>query len=406
MQDTNQSMIVDMDLGLACDYVNTDKRVRNKTLRRIILSRKMREDSLAEELRVLYVALTRAKEKLIMTASMEDAAATLEMYKERGEERLLYPDFIESSGYLDFILPIIDRTSVKVSVADNASAAGEKLLEQVKLYEKKEKLKKASEYADMDAAEELERRFSFVYPYESMKKLYTKTTVSELKTAAMADSDEAAFHAFEEKEIVPYIPTFMRSDEEISGTVRGNSFHRAMELLDFDRILGEQFETIPENYESYAKQLDTVKLRESLSAFLISERDSLRLSAEYYDALNIKKIVNFLNSSLAYRMWRADLRGELYREQPFVLGIEADRLIKDISSDEKVLIQGIIDAFFVEDGAIVLLDYKTDVVQSMEQLHARYDTQLAYYEEALGKITGMDIKEKLLYSFYLEKCGA
>jgi ATP-dependent helicase/nuclease subunit A len=285
------------------------------------------------------------------------------------------------------------------------SAAEEKLLEQVTLYEKKERLKHASEYADKDATEELQHRFSFVYPYESMKRLYTKTTVSELKTAAMADTDEAAFHAFEEKEIVPYIPAFMRSGDEISGTVRGNAFHRAMELLDFDRILREQFECLPENYESYVKQLDTVKLRERVSAFFIGERDSLRLSAEYYEALNIKKIVNFLRSSLALRMWSADLHGELYREQPFVLGIEAGRLIKDISSDEKVLIQGIIDAFFVEDGAIVLLDYKTDVVKSMEQLHARYDTQLAYYEEALGKITGMDIKEKLLYSFYLEKCG-
>jgi ATP-dependent helicase/nuclease subunit A len=146
-------------------------------------------------------------------------------------------------------------------------------------------------------------------------------------------------------------------------------------------------------------------LKRELDKFLSEELDSLRLKKEYYDAVSTEKIMNFLKSSLAFRMWRAGSAGKLYREQPFVLGIDADRLIEDIPTGEKVLIQGIIDAFFIEDGKIVLLDYKTDVIRSIEELHARYDTQLSYYEEALGSITGLEIKEKLLYSFYLEKCG-
>jgi ATP-dependent helicase/nuclease subunit A len=405
MQDVNQSMIVDMDMGLACDYVNLEKRVKNKTLRRTILSVKMREDSLSEELRVLYVALTRAREKLIMTASLEGAAEKLEMYGARGTKKLLYTDFIEASGYLDFLLPVIDKCPVRVSVADANTAEGEHFTEQIKLYEKRAELENAWKYAEQNTLDELNRRFTFVYPFESMKNLYTKTTVSELKIAAMADTDEAAFHEFEEKEVVPYIPSFKRDEEKVSGTVRGNAFHRVMELLDFDRLLGTQFKAVPNDYILYTSGLDMGVLKRELDKFLSEELDSLRLKKEYYDAVSTEKIMNFLKSNLAFRMWRAGSAGKLYREQPFVLGIDADRLIEDIPTGEKVLIQGIIDAFFIEDGKIVLLDYKTDVIRSIEELHARYDTQLSYYEEALGSITGLEIKEKLLYSFYLEKCG-
>ena len=93
--------------------------------------------------------------------------------------------------------------------------------------------------------------------------------------------------------------------------------------------------------------------------------------------------------------------GELYKEQPFVLGIEASRLSEEFPADEKVLIQGIIDVYFVEDGQIVLLDYKTDAIKSGEELIMRYRTQIDYYTEALEKITGLKVKEKILYSFAL-----
>ena len=104
------------------------------------------------------------------------------------------------------------------------------------------------------------------------------------------------------------------------------------------------------------------------------------------------------------RMYRADQCGKLYREQPFVYGISASRLGEEYPGQEKVMIQGIIDAFFVEDGQLVLVDYKTDVVQSGEELWNRYETQIQYYEEALGQLMQMPVKQKILYSFYLEEC--
>lgn len=386
MQDANQSLIVDMDLGLACDYVNLQKRVRNKTLRRAVLSRKMREDSLAEELRILYVALTRAKEKLIMTASLEDAAGQTELMKERKADKLTYLDFIGAGSYLDFILPVIDKSNVQVSVIESSEFRAERITEQVKLFEKKIKLENSADYADERALEELRQRFSFVYPYKSMEKLYTKTTVSELKIAAMAEKDEAAYHTFEEKEIVPYIPAFRRDEERVSGTVRGNAYHRVMELLDFQRIMACK------EKEERAR---------ALHDFLLGEVESRRLSEEYFDAVSERKLLYFMNTDLAERMCKAQMEGRLYREQPFVMGISADRLGKEFPGEETVLIQGIIDVFFEEDEGLVLLDYKTDSIGSLKELWNRYETQLDYYQEALQKLTGKPVKERILYSFRL-----
>lgn len=402
-QDVNQAMVVDMEMGLATDYVNPVRRIRNKTLRRTIISRKMWEDNLAEELRVLYVALTRAKEKLIMTATLSKAAEKWEMSKEMQVERLSYIDFMEAGSYMDFLLPILPLCRVDVSVTDTEDIRGGQMLEQLQMYAGRERLAYAREFADADALARLRQRFSYCYPYSNLERLYTKTTVSELKIAAMAEKDEAAFHTFEEKEVVPYIPAFKREEETVSGTVRGNAYHRVMELLDFEKLLGAQFTELPKNYQEYVEKIDRGILADALDSFLLTEVKDLRLSEEYLQAVKCEKIIHFLTSKLAYRMWAAQRRGELFREQPFVYGIGADRLSQEFPAEEKVLIQGIIDVFFIEDGKLVLLDYKTDVIGSMEELWARYSTQLDYYEEALCKLMGMSMGEKVLYSFYLEK---
>ncbi len=407
MQDANQSMIVDMDLGIGTDYVEPDRRLRNKTLRRSILARKMREDNLAEELRVLYVAFTRAKEKLILTATLEGAEEKWELAQERGAERLSYIDYMGAGSYLDFLLPILGQTCIQVRVVDAGDLAGAEVKEQVQLYGRQDLLRRAEELADEDGLVRLQQRFEAVYPFAYLSNLYTKTTVSELKIAAMADKDEAAYHTFEEREVVPYIPAFRRGQEKVSGTVRGNAFHRAMELLDFEAVPGKLMRQCPASYEEYGDALAAQEsaLKEALHEFLLREVESRRLTEEYFQALSEAKLVHFLGTSLAWRMWRAHTRGELYREQPFVLGLPADRLGEGFPASETVLIQGIIDVFFVEEGQIVLLDYKTDVIKTIEELWNRYEVQLAYYEEALSRLRQLPVKEKLLYSFYLEREG-
>ena len=282
--------------------------------------------------------------------------------------------------------------------------------EQIKLHDKRQLLEQAESLGNNEALEALRQRLSTKYAFANLAGLYTKTTVSELKIAAMADKDEAAFHTFEEKEIQPYIPAFRREEESVSGAVRGNAYHRVMELLDFEGTMGqaivipggEKGGTFPENYAEFRQRLDEKRLAEYVHMFLEREAESRRLSREYMEAVNELRILHFLKSELAYRMWQAEERGNLYREQPFVMSVSASRLGTDFPESEKVLIQGIVDVFFEEEDGIVLLDYKTDSVASMQELWNRYETQLDYYSEALTKLMGKTVKEKILYSFHLE----
>ncbi len=447
MQDVNQSLILDMDMGLGTDFVDPGRRVRNRTLRRMALAGKLREESLSEELRLLYVAMTRAREKLILTGVTEHAQESWEQVMEAGHERLTYLDFMEAGSFLDFLLPVLPHTCVQVTVQEQVREETEEIREQIQLYQKKEALDRAEQFADQEAGRRLAERLNTVYPYAVLSDLYTKTTVSELKIAAMADRDEAAFHAFEEKEVQPYIPQFRRGEEKISGAVRGNAYHRVMELLDFQAVLGAALDgdkaggtaageareaapgggrpgevllqaqnpagagepaeipggvSCPETYEAYRQSLRPERLAAALGAFLEAEAESGRLSVEYLQAVRQRKIENFLQSPLAWRMWLAQRRGGLYREQPFVLGIDARRLKSDFPETETVLIQGIIDVFFEEEDGIVLLDYKTDAISSMKELWNRYETQLDYYQEAVRKLSGKPVKERILYSFHLE----
>lgn len=395
MQDVNRSLILDMDLGLATDYMDPVRRLKNKTLRRNVLMRKSREDSLAEELRVLYVAMTRAREKLILTASLENAAERWELVQRERSESLLYPDFIESGSYLDFLLPIVGNTCIRVTVLQEEELAAGELRERLELGDREGRLAMAGKLADREALERLRERLQGRYPFENLAGLYTKTTVSELKIAAMADRDEAAYHTFEEKEIQPYIPGFRRQEEKISGAVRGNAYHRVMELLDFERIM------LPGDSEGIHQD----QMLQELETFIKEEVESRRLREEYARAVNRKKILRFLESELAYRMRQAQKCGRLYREQPFVMGISAARLGEGFPDSESVLIQGIIDVFFEEEDGIVLLDYKTDSVSSMKELWNRYETQLDYYSQAIYKLTGKPVKERILYSFHLEQYG-
>ena len=126
-----------------------------------------------------------------------------------------------------------------------------------------------------------------------------------------------------------------------------------------------------------------------------------RVQKEDIACVNTARIASFFHSNLAKRMISAQQRGELYREQPFVLGLPAHELKEQYPSEETVLIQGVIDVFFYEDGELVIADYKTDRVEQAVELEKRYRTQLDYYQRALEQITGAHVKERIIYSFAL-----
>ncbi len=395
MQDTAQSMIVDMDLGMGVDYVNPDARIKCKTLRKNVLAEKMKLDNLAEELRVLYVALTRAKEKLIMTATIdakkveqELEAAQLAAAEGFAEETMTYAKISSASSFLDLIRPIFAPS--KVMTLEEMALEG--LFADVAEGDRLEALSRAAVLADEEQLAALRARFSYEYPHKNLENLYTKTTVSELKMAAMEShvgalaaepGEEPANELFPQEEIVPYVPRFMREKEEVSGTTRGSAVHRIMELLDFTA----EYRTV-----------------DDIDAVMESRVQDGRLADEYRKVINPKKVLQFMQSPLAQRMKQAAQKGKLFREQPFVYGISAERLstnTEQFPSEETVLIQGIVDVFFEEEDGLVLLDYKTDVITAPEELVKRYKTQLDYYQEALESITGKPVKERILYSFYL-----
>ena len=379
MRDASESLLVDMDLGLGTDYVDPVLRVRNKTLRRNVLSAKMRLESLAEELRVLYVAMTRAKEKLILTAAVEEPE---ELIRRESGKRLDYTDLTGASCFLDYLLPVFPGAEAVTREA----AEGELVKEEIRQDIRKEALNRSAVLADPAGLKELLERFAYRYPYWELQYLYTKTTVSELKKAAMeSGGEEPARELFPTQEVKPYIPSFVREKEAVSGTTRGSAMHRVMELLDFTR-----------EYE------DETAIKQAMEEFL---RDG-RLTEEYAEAVKTDKILAFLRTPAASRMKKAALRGKLFREQPFVYGIEASRLPagkagQPFPAGETVLIQGIVDAYLEEEDGLLLLDYKTDVIENPSELINRYRAQLDYYQEALENLTGKPVKEKLLYSFYL-----
>ncbi|MDE5820195.1 MAG: helicase-exonuclease AddAB subunit AddA [Lachnospiraceae bacterium] len=411
-QDEKKSIVHDAELGIGIDYVNPIARTRTRNLLKSVMNRKEKKERLGEELRVLYVALTRAKEKLIMTGTVKDAGAYEEELREHlslygiaadGAPQSVNGNDAREDHAMAFITPLpvgmIRDASCMLDWVMAAVYAGDLCGKTVTVCVQDTERLAAAEFK-ADTAEELRRlllsceadaeetwehqcreRFSFSYPYAALRGLYTKTTVSELKIAALEEAGEereSADTLFPETHARTYIPRFER-EEQTLGTARGTAYHKALELMD----------------------LSAENTLAALAADLRARERSGALPNGYYELLNLNKLLRFKKSGLAARMLAAEKKGKLYREQPFVLGLPANRLNAAFPETEMVLIQGIIDVFFEEEDGLVIADYKTDRVQTAEELRARYQVQLDYYGEALMRLTHKRIKQKLLYSFAL-----
>lgn len=410
MQDSSGKMIVDVDMGIGADYVDTTSRLQTKTLRKNVIAEKFRLDNLGEELRVLYVALTRAKEKLIMTGVVNKIEKKLGMLLPAAqrvtgreqEKRLLYGELAGARCYLDFILPafVQDKTFsplweeygiesphypegesvLQVKVLDSQNFRETQIREQIEAGESCRRLEESKEAAVWDKAlwTRISQLFAWNYAHSHLADLYTKTTVSELKKAGEDDEDKFACQLYEEETVVPYIPKFMLGEETLGSAARGSAFHKMLELLDFNEE------------DNVRRQLQRLT-------------EEGRISREYAQMVAVSSIEVFLKTSLAKRIKEAERRGQLHREQPFVLGLAASELDEKFPSDELVLIQGMIDVYFEEDGELVVVDYKTDRVADPEELVEKYQKQLEYYERALTRMTGKRVKERLIYSFALRR---
>lgn len=413
-QDTRSRMVLHPDYGVGLDAMDGKRRIKAPTIAKRAIAKQIDLENLGEELRVLYVALTRAKEKLILTGSKKDIVAKVEAYaqdaqaQDLGQGQLLSYLSREGAGtYLDWLLPAMLSYGDKYPIT--CVSAEELVTEEVEkqVLAAQEKAERMSEIEKAPDAllEALEARFAGGYPYEIDDTKKNKYSVSELKHRAMREAFEAedvdSMPMFAEEVIVPYVPKFIREQKAVErtandisdgtettvtgervadkytfastpdvneGALRGTAVHRVMECYDFTSEAGP---------------------KEQLQQMLSKDRITQELSK----LVQLSKVQAFIDSETGVRMKRAAQAGKLYREKPFVMSF---------SEEDMTLIQGIIDVFWVEEDGIVLLDYKTDAVKQPQELVLRYEEQLNLYADALNRVfadTGLKVKEKLIYAF-------
>ena len=430
-QDTRSKMVLHPELGIGLDYMDGKKRIKSPTIAKKAIAKQIDLENLGEELRVLYVALTRAKEKLILTGTLKDAPEKLEFFRQQAnlskaaDRPLSYLTREGASGYLDWILPAVlsygDKYPVRiVEAAELVLDEVENQLEQNEdLTERIEEI----EAADTQLVGQLKQRFSQRYPYQTDILRKNKYSVSELKHRAMREKFEAeqeeTIPAFLEEPVTPTIPLFIQREESVEqetanrGALRGTAVHRVMECYDFA------------SEKSVHEQMEAMEKEEKITA------DMRALVRE-------QTVADFVSSETGKRMALAQRMGALYREKPFVMGFTEEELERygfgagaqmieneaqtenaqqeivsenvsqenHMHEEDLTLIQGIIDVFWIEDDGITVLDYKTDRVDTAQELIDRYATQLKLYADALERVFAtrkLKVKEILIYSFRLEK---
>ena len=400
-QDTRSRMVLHPEYGMGLDCMDGEQRTKANTIIKKAIAKQIDLENLGEELRVLYVALTRAKEKLILTGIKKDAEETLKKYRVPGEtEMLSYLAREEAAGYLDWVLPAVLSYGEKyqIQIINPAELVLKKIKTQMDREEEREKRLQSIKNAGQSAMrEQIARRFETKYPHQSEIGQKNKYSVSELKHRAMREQmqqEEESTPVFAPEEIVPYIPAFAREMEQLEeevnqGALRGTAVHRVMECYDFA-----------------AKSSVEEQMQQMCSQG--------KLTPELKELVKVPLITRFLETKVGERMALAQEKGMLYREKPFVMGFTGEELRrfgfaeadqeKPMAEGDLTLIQGIIDVFWMEEDGITLLDYKTDRVQHASELKVRYEAQLKLYEEAVNRVyrgTGQKVKELLLYSFRL-----
>ncbi len=405
--DASGALVFDYDMGFGIEYRDPDRRIKSPTLRKEAVALKIMTDMMGEELRVLYVAMTRAEEKLYLSGYLDSGrdeyGKNLLMTDPDG--RVSVSSLLGTPSCSQLILTALRDSAVSdacrtyfrtAEEAEEDRAAEQGLLQQRQKLIREVLSGKAGE-TQRSANEAFLERIRFVYPHADLSGLFTKTSVSELKHAALQER----FPETEEEngESIPLfaeiseepVPRFIseEANQPLKGAARGSAFHQWMEALDYSRFSGSGPVTGQE-----------------VEAWMTELAEGGRMPAEYVDTGLASDVADFLNSPVGERMKKAFADGMLCREQPFVLGISADRLDKAFPSDETILVQGIIDAFFEENGEIILLDYKTDRVSDESELAERYRIQLELYEEALERILGKPVRERLIYSTVLKKLTA
>ncbi|MBU3161085.1 helicase-exonuclease AddAB subunit AddA [Clostridium frigoris] len=430
LMDINKSILFHYELGYGPDYVDPIRRISYPTVLKQALKKTIKIESLAEEMRVLYVALTRAKEKLIITGSIRNIDKNLSRMSsslDESSEKLGEYEILKGKSYLDWIIPTVirhvdgkplreriqiedenlhllsDPSSFTVRFWNREHIKKDEQMEEETLVSAEERLSLLKEKSIYDKLlddklsqeellsqkvsedklmEEIEKRLGFVYKYEKSTKMPTVLTVTELKrksNALLTESESGNMYA-------PRLinkPKFLEEVKGLSPAEKGTAMHSVLQRLDLTKVT-----------TSSEIELQVEKLVEKL---LISKEEG--------KAVRIDKLGKLFKTSLGQRMIKAYSLNLLKREVPFHMEISSTDIDKslpvEIYGDEQIILQGIIDCYFEENGQIILVDYKTDFVKNGEvnSLIDKYESQLDYYAKALEVTLGVNVKERYLYSF-------
>ncbi|MDR0136361.1 helicase-exonuclease AddAB subunit AddA [Metabacillus idriensis] len=409
MMDMNKKYLLDKELGFATKLIQPSLRISYPTLPLAAMKKKMKIELLSEELRVLYVALTRAKEKLFLVGTLKDAGKTLSDWQNSmTQEEWLLPDFerAQAKSYLDWIGPALVRHENAERLRENSEETSPSILHhpsrweisvmnEEELYDSQKEEKKYNQ--DMlsalknlepvaeqsDYQEQIKARLSWTYEHQFATIFRSKQSVSEVKRQQeFRDeySDETILR--NQKDTFMYDrPKFMQK-KSLTAAEKGTAMHAVMQQLNLSEPV------TAENTRRKVQELITKEI----------------LSKEQADSIDIDSVAHFFQTDIGKRLQKAD---RIEREVPFSYALPADELYEE-AKGEHVLIQGVIDCLFEDKEGVVLLDYKTDAIegkfpggfqQARPVLAKRYSVQLDLYGKAIEKITKKPLSSKVLYFF-------
>ena len=382
--DLNKAVLCHPELGIGMECVNTTLRFHHPSLMKKAIQEKAWKDTLEEEMRILYVAMTRAKRKLILTGLIKSEEL------EAGMRASIQAQKWRAGSMMDWILPIMaeqfqntDKIWLKARLFSWSDIE--------ELFNAREREEAAfsyrhfmEEYVEGQDSSLIKKAFSHVYPNMEATKWKRKYSVSELKSLSQITLPNEESVVYEPDEEERIIPQFLKEErEEVGGAAKGTIVHKIMEMLPFAKIQTKKqlFDWITDLEQNYpeSKQISAKWLYRGIEAFLFSEQGE-----------KIRKM---------------DEAGKVKKELPFTVGLPVSLINQDTEAEDTVVVQGVIDACADMGNHLCLIDYKTDQIKEGEeqQLLDRYGNQMLYYKAALEQILEKRVSEIYLYSFSLKK---
>lgn len=413
----DSNLVLHQKLGFGAVVYDMDKKTSFNSIMKKKIEKFKKNEQIAEEMRLLYVAMTRAKEKLIITGRVKDYENLREEISSGIDERGIISNYkiLKINNYLDWILSSIDNLTVygkslnclgreenflgneDLKFQLNVNTKTEEFIEYQRIKEEIKTNEIISEEDDIEVKNEmrtvkefLEDRFNKEYVYKNVLNKPSSITVSEIKKM-IQEEDEEKHQKYYKENFALKTPSFIHQGEEKVGfnsAEKGTIFHLAMQLLDFSKFDTE----------------DISKIREEIKSQTNSFVEKNIMSLDEIETININWIVKFIKSDIFKEIYIANKSEKLFKEKAIDYNIKLKNLFKDenIEEDEKIMVVGIIDLFFEnENGEIILLDYKTDYVtkENLEEVKARYKVQLDLYKSAIEDISGKKVAKKGLYLF-------